>query len=281
MRSYAKETKQHLPFTKIVCRRRIMSYIYAMSDIHGELDIFKKALNFVDLSKADNKLILLGDYINRGEQSCETLYFIKQLYEQYKNQVVVLRGNHEEMFLEQLNRDYIAVDTDYVELKNYLSNEDLTSILENGNPSGKAIVSKMLSLIKMKHKELIYWLRNLPYYYETETQIYVHAGVDEEAEELWKWGSENFYFVSKYPFVTGSFYKDIIAGHVCTSTIVNDENYHKVYWDKENHLFIDGNTNRSKFIPILKYDSSTGKYSSFEKVEISNSSMEWQECVIK
>jgi hypothetical protein len=61
-------------------------------------------------------------------------------------------------------------------------------------------------------------------------------GVDEEADELWKWGRENYYFVSKYPFVTGSFYKDIIAGQICTSTIVNDENYHKVYWNKENHF---------------------------------------------
>lgn len=41
------------------------------------------------------------------------------------------------------------------------------------------------------------------------------------------------------------------------------------YWytdqSKENHFFIDGDTPRSKTIPILKYETKTKTYSSFEK----------------
>lgn len=55
-----------------------MAYIYALSDIHGHLDIFRETLKNVDLESKNNKLILLGDYIDRGDKSCETLYFIKQ-----------------------------------------------------------------------------------------------------------------------------------------------------------------------------------------------------------
>jgi serine/threonine protein phosphatase 1 len=58
-----------------------MAYIYAMSDIHGELEIFQDALSAVDLSDDNNKLILLGDYIDMGPKSCGTLYFIKALQE--------------------------------------------------------------------------------------------------------------------------------------------------------------------------------------------------------
>ena len=33
------------------------------------------------------------------------------------------------------------------------------------------------------------WIGSLPVFHETEEQIFVHAGVDEEAEEYWKWGT--------------------------------------------------------------------------------------------
>ena len=35
----------------------------------------------------------------------------------------------------------------------------------------------------------IKWIGSLPVFHETEEQIFVHAGVDEEAEEYWKWGT--------------------------------------------------------------------------------------------
>ena len=50
----------------------------AMSDIHGHLDIFKAALEKIDLS-GENKLILLGDYIDQDPQSGETLRYIYKL----------------------------------------------------------------------------------------------------------------------------------------------------------------------------------------------------------
>lgn len=112
---------------------------------------------------------------------------------------------------------------------------------------------------------MIKWLESLPFYYETPAQIFVHAGVDEEAEDFWKWGSENYYFCSKYPHTTGKFYKDIIAGHVSTSEITGRADYHKVYWDKQSHYYVDGDVRVSQTIPLLKYDTISCNYSSFEK----------------
>ena len=54
-----------------------MSYIYAMSDIHGCLDAFEYALSLVDFS-GDNKLIFLGDYIH-GPDSYGVLKKVRQL----------------------------------------------------------------------------------------------------------------------------------------------------------------------------------------------------------
>ncbi|WP_438495464.1 metallophosphoesterase [Paenibacillus sp. IHBB 3054] len=217
-----------------------MANIYAMSDIHEELALFKEMLSLVDLSE-NNQLILLGDYIDIHSQDLSILYFIKEMQEKHKGQVIVLAGNHEFMLLED------------IESKASLFNDTA----------------------------LINWLKDLPFYYETDTQIFVHAGIDEEAEELWKWGSEYYYFCSKYPHTTGKFFKDIIAGHVSTSEISGNADYHNVFWDKQSHFYIDGDTRVSKTIPVLKYDTASGKYSSFKRIKRDDGSFVWQEYVLK
>ncbi len=74
--------------------------IYAMSDIHGCYAEFLEKLNMVDLSK-DNKLVLLGDYMDYGPDSAKVLRAIYDLQREYgKEKVVVLMGNHATMFLE-------------------------------------------------------------------------------------------------------------------------------------------------------------------------------------
>ena len=45
--------------------------IFAISDIHGCFDLFMEKLKLIEpeLQDANNKLILLGDYIDRGPDS--------------------------------------------------------------------------------------------------------------------------------------------------------------------------------------------------------------------
>lgn len=60
-----------------------------------------ESLNIVDLdSDKENKLILIGDYVDGGKDSCRVLYHIKKLEETYPNQVKVLLGNHDKMFID-------------------------------------------------------------------------------------------------------------------------------------------------------------------------------------
>ena len=49
--------------------------IFAMSDIHGKYELFEKRISQIKqlLKEKDNKLILLGDYIDRGSKSYECL----------------------------------------------------------------------------------------------------------------------------------------------------------------------------------------------------------------
>ena len=47
-----------------------------------------------------------------------------------------------------------------------------------------------------RQEELIKWIEEMPSYYDGESQIFVHAGIDEEAGEYWMWGSYFFWHVT-------------------------------------------------------------------------------------
>ena len=52
-----------------------------------------------------DKLYLLGDYVDWGPKSLETLLFVKELSEKY-DFIFPLIGNHDLMFLEQIQNPY-------------------------------------------------------------------------------------------------------------------------------------------------------------------------------
>lgn len=202
--------------------------IYAISDIHGCIKEFDYALSLIDLS-GDNKLVLLGDYIH-GYDSYGVLDKIISLQEEYgADKIIALPGNHEEMVLDgicSINDD----DEFYVGDEKYIE-----------------------------------WLKTLPAYYETEKQIFCHAGLCEEAEDLWKWSTDEIMLTTKFPAQFGKFYKDIIAGHIGTAAISGEPDFHDIYFDGQSHYYIDGTTQESGIIPILMYDTEKGKYYSIKE----------------
>ena len=198
-----------------------------------------------------------------------------------------MRGNHEEMFIDWLfGMDevlWLSQDIGLKTTKSFLSEEQIKdiTITQQSKKSSYGHLNKLTqSYIRNNHKELLSWLRKLPYCYETDTQIYVHAGIDEEAEDLWKWGTPNEYFVGKFPAEKGHFLKDIIAGHVSTATLTGNRDFHDVYWDGKSHYYIDGDVRISRSIPVLKYNTENGEYTSFRKKEQSGQNYMWGEYVV-
>jgi serine/threonine protein phosphatase 1 len=75
---------------------------YVISDIHGNLDVFKELLKTIDLKyDGTDQLYLLGDYVDWGSKSLETLFFVMELTQKYPF-ITALLGNHDLMFLEQI-----------------------------------------------------------------------------------------------------------------------------------------------------------------------------------
>ena len=104
----------------------------------------------------------------------------------------------------------------------------------------------------------------LPYFYETETQIFVHAGVDEEIpEEEMEYCTlctAEYIFTGKVPPTVGKFYKTIIAGHIAAASVAHDAGWPGIYFDKQSHYYIDGGAPKRKRLLCLVYDETSQTY---------------------
>lgn len=79
--------------------------IFAIGDIHGEYDKLEvlldtlKAYHNLDL-KGTDKLIFMGDYVDRGPDSFRVLVTLYNLQKKHPNNVICLAGNHEYLMLD-------------------------------------------------------------------------------------------------------------------------------------------------------------------------------------
>ena len=240
-----------------------MAKLYAISDIHGYLDEFRDALNKVNLNDKDNRLFLLGDYLDNGLQSFQVISKIIELEEVYPNQIITLLGNHEEWFYDWLILDKPTASAFPETIKSFFSPEELNYIFKsNANNFETGVRNEIKNNIKFN--PFINWFKKryrVKRYYETDTQIFVHAGIDEEAGKLWKELTSSEIFTNKFPITTGRFHKAIISGHIASWEVAKDRRYlGKIYYDSKSHYFIDGDVTNSKTIPVLYYDTITQKY---------------------
>ena len=130
-----------------------------------------------------------------------------------------------------------------------------------------AKISYMKKCVKGNHKHLLSWMRKLRLYYEAETQIFVHAGVDETIpEDEIEWcaiGTPDYVLTGKYPPSTGHFYKDIIAGHVAAASVARDRKFRGIYFDGKSHYYIDGSVLKNRRLLCLAYDENKKQYYEF------------------
>ncbi|VPZ49412.1 Ser/Thr protein phosphatase family protein [Streptococcus pneumoniae] len=240
-----------------------MAKLFAISDIHEHYNEFIKSLNKIDLSDKQSKLILLGDYIDNGHQSFQVISKIIELEELHPNQIITLLGNHEEWFYDWLILENPTSSSFSETIKSFFSPEELTYILKSNVNNFEAGVRNEIKN-NIKFNPFINWFKKRyrdKRYYETDTQIFVHAGIDEEAGKLWKDLTSSEMFTNKFPLTTGEFFKDIVSGHVASWEVAKDKAYQgKIYHDSKSHYFIDGDVKNSKTIPVICYDTVTKSY---------------------
>lgn len=73
-----------------------MSRLFAIGDIHGGYRSFDALLSLIEFS-GDDRLVILGDFIDRGPRSREVIDRILEMLPE--GNVYPLRGNHELMMI--------------------------------------------------------------------------------------------------------------------------------------------------------------------------------------
>ena len=195
--------------------------IYVIPDIHGQLDSLTLILDrILPLKKKDpkDKIIFLGDYIDRGFKSPELLDLLIDLKEKYKDQVIFLRGNHEQMLLNALKPHHNS-DKYLFWMRNGGENT-LFSYLEKAkaNIDNPYILprNRIADYIPKNHLD---FLNSLDYYYELDNFFFVHGGMDPtehpslQAGEVLMWDRSLYIYMASNPGYEAPWEKCIVTGH--------------------------------------------------------------------
>ena len=95
---------------------------YVMSDIHGCYDAFIKMLQKINFSETE-QLILLGDYIDRGNQNIEMLRWLENV----PDNVLLIKGNHDVEFAQCIGIFLATIKKLQIDMSN-VPNEKLIDI---------------------------------------------------------------------------------------------------------------------------------------------------------
>ena len=242
-----------------------MSYRYIVGDIHGTVELLKKLLDKIDKElNAHDKLIFLGDYIDRGKNSKQTIELLLQFHNSYPEQVVFLKGNHEDWLLNTYHNYSIH--------SWLLGMEGCTTIKSYSKQAAKVLEKEIrkfgMKLIYYKKKKKapalpydiffnsmppdhISFFEQLRLYYEDEGIICSHAGLEigmplasqAENELLW---SNTHSFIERWKGP-----KVLVLGHVHTYKIIADM-YGKVII-KDKVIFTDTGCPQTGILSAVRF----------------------------
>lgn len=132
--------------------------LFAIGDIHGCYKQLRTIIEEKIKALRDDKIVLLGDYIDRGPEIRQTVDYIMRLREDGFN-LVTLRGNHEMIMLD-------AIDTG-----------DFSTWFWNGGESThRSLGIHQTGTLDYRYRS---FFEDLLWYHEDGKYLFVHAGFND------------------------------------------------------------------------------------------------------
>jgi serine/threonine protein phosphatase 1 len=188
---------------------------YAIGDIHGEHERLATLHGYIadDAGDRVHKIVHVGDLIDRGPDSRGVVARIMRMHAERGEQIITIKGNHEELMLYAYDRDETAG------LYHWATNGGDETIASYESAYGKK--DHWREAIDREH---IAWLRMLPTMWRDEARglVFVHGGIDPKtfpncSDELRMWTrAPAFFRSSKWP--AREELKDILVVHGHTPT---------------------------------------------------------------
>ena len=181
---------------------------YAIGDVHGRDDLLARLLGTIEADAAargfgrDWRLVLMGDYVDRGEQSAQVLARIRGLLagDSPAGETHALRGNHEAM---------MAAFAETPEAgPRWLRNGGLQTMVSYGvggvelTREGADLTASAAALAAAADADLK-MIAELPVWLRFGTVLFSHAGADPDlppdlqSERTLIWGAPRFFQVTR------------------------------------------------------------------------------------
>lgn len=182
----------------------------AISDIHGDLKTYEKLLDQVNYRPGEDRLILLGDLVEKGT---ENLPLLRKVMKQTEEEIVFcIKGNCDftaTNFLLSYRLGYIhkiLLDRQKSLIHEMIREAGLPEMDENTD------MDQLAEELRKRYLPELTFLHSLPHMLITPERIYVHAGLQNE-----KTGAEDFRDVMTCPLfdqTAPAFRKTVVVGHM-------------------------------------------------------------------
>ncbi len=169
---------------------------YVVADVHGfytEMISALKEKGYFD-DKSPHKLIVCGDLFDRGSEAKEMQRFILELLE--KDEVILIKGNHEDLALDLLNepKKYLW-DMETAVISHHYRNRTMDTIFQLTDYNIRDAVKNVKDFTEKSKdtpfiKTIIPAMRN---YFETSNYIFVHGWIPCRAYGM-KAQADTFYY---------------------------------------------------------------------------------------
>lgn len=206
----------------------VNTVVWAIGDIHGQDDLFEAIMPLIlaDLERARDcrrKVILLGDYIDRGLGSARVLDQIIELRPRLEAdgiELVTLMGNHEALLLQFIDQPQSGPGWMTIGGRETLLSYEI-EVPSLGDVDGWAKASsELLQAMPLSHLE---FLEGLPCFDVERDYFFVHAGVrpgvklDSQSPQDMMWIRDPFLKDSR------TFDKMIVHGHTPVDDVYVDD----------------------------------------------------------
>lgn len=207
-----------------------------ISDIHGNLDAYLKLLDECDYQAGTDRLLLLGDLIEKGPKNLETLQTIIQQTKQ--GEVHALMGNCDFT----IKNAFLSYRLDFLKQillirKKSILHEMASAIGMEFHPNTD--MEAFCQNLRLHYYEELAFCNDLPHILETDSMIFTHAGILNEQNY-----GDDFRIPMTTPLFLKSaprFKKTVICGHMpVTEYQRHIAHFDPLYSAEKNIYCIDG-----------------------------------------
>lgn len=237
---------------------------FVIGDIHGDLEALESLLGKLPIL-AEDTLVFIGDYVDRGVDSKGVVDLVRDLYSERKERTVLLRGNHEDQWVES----YEQADVPFlVQRLNGCMNTYRSFVgqpmLQEEESFERDEFLKYISVSSWLPQDVADWMATLQLWYEDEHGIYVHAGLELDEHGNWKHPADcakkPLLWMRKNEFFLGYKGKKLVFGHTPVLDLPQEAGKETdpapdVVWKRGDLIGIDTGCGKGGFLSAVELPS--------------------------